>query len=197
MAVKQKVIPRATVQTITRARLLQNTAQEVLEVFKDYHAGHAQWIIDRLDVIIKHQLLAGFELVAYSGDKPATSVQFGFDWKTHKVQQEIKNEIDISGLKDGKTHASTGRVVDVVRNYLGQVNSSVPNVSYEVWIIRNNKVRREMGAEQYYDLLGCEGSVQKEIEDALYYGAIATMKAARRARKVLFPGAEEASMDIR
>lgn len=195
--VKQKVIPRAKVETITRAKLLQNTAQEVLEVFKDYSAFGAQWLIDRLPVIMQHQLVSGFELVAYNGDEPVTSIEFNIDWTEHSVQQTIKSEIEVSELEDGKTHVSTRQVVDVVRNYLSQVNATVPGVRYEVWYVRHTRVRKQLGADKFYELLGCEGSEETERADARRYRVVKLMKAARKIRKVFFPGAEEASIDIR
>jgi hypothetical protein len=70
-------------------------------------------------------------------------------------------------------------------------------VHYEVWFTRNGVARKQLGAEKYYELLGIEGSLQREIQDALAYAPIAAMNAARRAREIFFPGAEEASMDIR
>lgn len=195
--VKQKVIPRAKVETITRAKLLQNTASEVLHLFKDYSAFGAQWLIDRLPVIIQHELVNGFELVAYNGDEPVTSIEFNINWNDHSVQKTIKNEIDECELENGKTHVSTREVVDVVSKYLAQVNESVPGVHYEVWYKRNTPVRKQLGAEKYYELLGCEGSVEKERADARQYRVVRLMKAARKLRKVFFPGLEESSMEIR
>ena len=195
--VKQKAIPRTYVETLTRKAVLQHTAQSVLEEFANYAPGDARWLINKLPTIVKHELLSGFQLVAYSDGEPVTSVRFKLDWKEHKLQQEIKSDFDVADLEDGKTHASTREVVGLVHNYLKQVHNTVPNVHYEVWFTRNGVARKQLGAEKYYELLGIEGSLQREIQDALAYAPIAAMNAARRAREIFFPGAEEASMDIR
>ncbi|MEM6499469.1 MAG: hypothetical protein AAF709_22440 [Pseudomonadota bacterium] len=194
---KTKVRARAELKTMTRTALLASTTKQALHCFKKYTPHAVQWFLDNLDTILEHQLVVAVELVAYVGDEPITTITFDIDWNEHKVLKSIKNEVDISELDDGETFVSTHQVTEVVRTYLEKVTSSVEGVHFEFWYIRNGAVEDKIGPQKFDELLGLDYDPEKRRQDSKRYSGIWIMKAARKARKVLFPDAEETSFTIK
>lgn len=174
---------KTRVVNLTRNELIQGTAKRFLDIASDHGAG-CDFYYDRLDVIIRMELITDLELIVSSQGEAVGGVTLSFDWDKHTAMVEANGEfIDPDIVNQFGTTDSITDTLELVRAYVAGLAKHYSSPNVNVWYTPNKKRRRELGSDRYDQIFGVSPKTDEDDrETQAEWAKIAATKAEKKRR---------------
>ena len=182
-----KTRTKTKVVNFTRSELLQDTTKRFLDIASDY-GGNCSFYYERLQEIIRNELITDFELVVSDGVDPLGGVALVLDWEKHTVMVRADGEFMPADIIN--EYGSTDSIIDtleLVRNYVSGLAGIKPKyvISIRVWYTPNIQRMRELGEDRFAQLMNRLPSTPDEKQlAALRWAKVSATKADKSKKRV-------------